>query len=73
MGKNQDPGSGIDIPDPQHWLRVYDKGLFTTSSEKIQKRIQIAQVYIAFQVKVPTDYLHVPYKVMFSTVHKKNN
>jgi len=20
MGKNQDPGSGINIPDPQHWL-----------------------------------------------------
>jgi hypothetical protein len=20
MGKNQDPGSGISIPDPQHWL-----------------------------------------------------
>jgi hypothetical protein len=19
MDKNQDPGSGIDIPDPQHW------------------------------------------------------
>jgi len=19
MGKNQDPGSGINIPDPQHW------------------------------------------------------
>jgi hypothetical protein len=20
MGKSQDPGSGINIPDPQHWL-----------------------------------------------------
>jgi hypothetical protein len=20
MGKNQDPGSGINIPDPQHWM-----------------------------------------------------
>jgi hypothetical protein len=20
MGKNQDPGSGIKIPDPQHWF-----------------------------------------------------
>jgi hypothetical protein len=20
MAKNQDPGSGINIPDPQHWL-----------------------------------------------------
>jgi hypothetical protein len=20
MGKNQDPGSGINIPDPQHWV-----------------------------------------------------
>ncbi len=22
MGKNQDPGSGINIPDPQHWMLV---------------------------------------------------
>jgi hypothetical protein len=22
MGKNQDPGSGINIPDPQHWRGV---------------------------------------------------
>jgi hypothetical protein len=21
MGKNQDPGSGINIPDPQHWKK----------------------------------------------------
>ncbi len=23
MGKNQDPGSGINIPDPQQWIQVY--------------------------------------------------
>jgi hypothetical protein len=22
MGKNQDPGTGINIPDPQHWLSM---------------------------------------------------
>ncbi len=22
MGKNQDPGSGINIPDPPHWLKL---------------------------------------------------
>ncbi len=22
MGKNQDPGSGINIPDPQHWGKL---------------------------------------------------
>jgi hypothetical protein len=22
MGKNQDPGSGINIPDPQHWFSL---------------------------------------------------
>jgi hypothetical protein len=22
MGKNQDPGSGINIPDPQHWFKI---------------------------------------------------
>jgi hypothetical protein len=25
MGKNQDPGSGINIPDPQHCLLYTDK------------------------------------------------
>jgi hypothetical protein len=30
MGKNQDPGSGINIPDPQHWL---DKFSISTVSE----------------------------------------
>jgi hypothetical protein len=25
MGKNQDPGSGINIPDPQHWKLVTKK------------------------------------------------
>jgi hypothetical protein len=24
MGKNQDPGSGINIPDPQHWYLLAD-------------------------------------------------
>jgi hypothetical protein len=23
MGKNMDPGSGINIPDPQHWLILF--------------------------------------------------
>jgi hypothetical protein len=23
MGKNQDPGSGINIPDPQHWYPAF--------------------------------------------------
>jgi hypothetical protein len=22
MAKNQDPGSGIKIPDPQHWYKL---------------------------------------------------
>jgi hypothetical protein len=25
MGKNQDPGSGINIPDPQHWFLIKKK------------------------------------------------
>ncbi len=23
MGKKKDPGSGINIPDPQHWLQAH--------------------------------------------------
>jgi len=25
MGKNQDPGEGINIPDPQHWLQYKNR------------------------------------------------
>jgi hypothetical protein len=31
MGKNQDPGSGINIPDPQHWLWICDLLFFESS------------------------------------------
>ncbi len=27
MAKNQDPGSGINILDPQHWLSCLDSSL----------------------------------------------
>ncbi len=27
MGKNTDPGSGINIPNPQHWLRDTFEGI----------------------------------------------
>ena len=33
MGKNQDPGSGINIPDPQHWY------LLTLSVERLDPQI----------------------------------
>ncbi len=28
MGKNQDPGSGINIPDPQHWYHTFFQLVF---------------------------------------------
>ncbi len=40
MGKNQDPGSGINIPDPQHWdyLHVFEKILpHLTAPKSISK------------------------------------
>ena len=27
MAKNQDPGSGMNIPDPQHWYKRLDSSL----------------------------------------------
>jgi hypothetical protein len=32
MGKNQDPGSGINIPDPQHCIQSFNDGMEMTSS-----------------------------------------
>ncbi len=36
MGKNQDPGSGINIPDPQHWFLVvrFLKNIWRSGKEK---------------------------------------
>ena len=32
MGKNQDPGSGINIPDPQHWSQQCRKAARTAQT-----------------------------------------
>jgi hypothetical protein len=34
MGKNQGPGSGINIPDPQHWRKVEEKAVKMVSGLK---------------------------------------
>jgi hypothetical protein len=34
MGKNQDPGSGINIPDPQHCSSVFDIGKISVGKKK---------------------------------------
>jgi hypothetical protein len=36
MGKNQDPGSGINIPDPQHWLYLLSQFLYSLSHHSLQ-------------------------------------
>jgi hypothetical protein len=38
MGKNQDSGSGINIPDPQHWEELYkDKDqIMNTAESKVE-------------------------------------
>jgi hypothetical protein len=35
MGKNQDPGSGINIPDPQHCLKDTFSPIFLNNGEKL--------------------------------------
>jgi hypothetical protein len=37
MGKNQDPGSGINIPDPQHWSEVWDPDHSTFKQKSLEK------------------------------------
>jgi hypothetical protein len=34
LGKNQDPGSGINIPDPQHCLRIHNTDFFYADNQK---------------------------------------
>jgi hypothetical protein len=42
MGKNQDPGSGINIPDPQHCLQGKDRPLY--ENEKLANFCLVAVI-----------------------------
>jgi hypothetical protein len=37
MGKNQDPRSGINIPNPQHWLETDKQGGGGVRSGKLKR------------------------------------
>jgi hypothetical protein len=39
MSKNQDLGSGINIPDPQHWFRIRARVSFETSFDSKQPKL----------------------------------
>jgi hypothetical protein len=49
MGKNQDPGSGINIPDPQHWSDLFSgshmKDFKSTEASSPAKRISSSSKY----------------------------
>jgi hypothetical protein len=38
MGKNQEPGSGINIPDPQHWSKILK--ILTHDADVVNKTMQ---------------------------------
>jgi hypothetical protein len=42
MGENQDPGSGINIPDPQHCLQGKDRPLY--ENEKLANFCLVAVI-----------------------------
>jgi hypothetical protein len=48
MGKNQDPGSGINIPDPQHWF-LYN--------ERLQQRGTLPVPSLTKEYDLPTEFL----------------
>jgi hypothetical protein len=61
MGKNQDPGSGINIPDPQHWF--YDINGYYLRSADVQKlgaKPSFFQAYEWYTVKVIIQFNTVP-------------
>jgi hypothetical protein len=43
MGKNQDPGSGINIPDPQNWFFVKILKLFDVDPGSGMGKIRISE------------------------------
>jgi hypothetical protein len=42
MGKNPDPGSGINIPDPQHWLSLFCYTVEPEHSRFLHSRIWLS-------------------------------
>jgi hypothetical protein len=58
MGKNQDPGSGINIPDPQHWLL---------------RKFFVTYNFNLIRVRVNHESIHVKSTVCTGTQVKKGN
>jgi hypothetical protein len=55
MGKNQDPGSGINIPDPQHWLRAQFVAPKYCSQHEVVMRLK--QCFVSTLVSVQIQIL----------------
>jgi hypothetical protein len=62
MGKNQDPGSGINIPDPQHW---HKKGMFQCIPAKYLVPVIKA---LGHQLEVLNVRLHMQVNLFFYMV-----
>jgi hypothetical protein len=70
MGKNQDPGSGINIPDPPHWLlpvgggaNYYERSFFKTFSfsprlSQVVLRLPYT-IFVIFYNELTTDRLRI--------------
>jgi hypothetical protein len=46
MGKNQDPGSGINIPDPQHWFFYQYSGISVHYRYRVADPVCLSRILI---------------------------
>jgi hypothetical protein len=64
MGKNQDPGYGINIPDPQHWTRKKGKKDEQVESEgylgnNVQRFLVASSKLGEIVVRISCGFLHL--------------
>ncbi len=79
MGKNQDPGSGINIPDPQHCLKLIYKmnltwnGLVQDPEQNMNPNMNIIQslYFKTIWWKIPPRYRYLPDRPFAQLVSKE--
>jgi hypothetical protein len=57
MGKNQDPGSGINIPDPQHWMFASFSNQWSRSSDLSIRSVYDTERQLSWKATLKASFL----------------
>ncbi len=71
MGKNQDPGSGINIPDPQHWIPQPSVAPFWASTTPLRASMAIYGSVLSLQSSWILTLMHPDPQPLLGIVSRK--